>query len=38
MRRTERGIETTEVAVHKKAGKARYGWKEENGIWKKVKS
>jgi len=38
MRRTEGGIETTEVAVHKKAGKARYGWKEENGIWKKVKS
>ena len=38
MKRTGGGIETTEVAIHKKAGKARYGWKEENGIWKKVKS
>ncbi len=38
MKRTEHGIETTEVAVHKKAGKPRYGWKEDNGIWMKVKS
>jgi hypothetical protein len=38
MKRTARGIETTEVAVHKKAGKPRYGWKEENGVWKKVKA
>ena len=38
MNRTEHGIETTEVAIHKKAGKPRYGWKEEDGIWKKVKS
>lgn len=38
MRRGEGEIETTEVAIHKQAGKARYGWKEENGIWKKVKS
>ncbi len=38
MKRTGRAIETTEVAIHKKAGKPRYGWKEENGIWKKVKS
>ena len=31
-------LETTEVSVHKKAGKPRYGWKEDNGIWKKVKA
>ena len=37
MKRIAGGIETTEVAIHKKAGKARYGWKEENGVWKKVK-
>ena len=28
MKRTAHGIETTEVSVHKKAGKPRYGWKE----------
>lgn len=38
MKRTGHGTETTEVAVHKKAGKPRYGWKEQEGIWKKVKS
>jgi len=38
MKRTGDEIETTEVAIHKKAGKARYGWKEENGVWKKVKA
>jgi hypothetical protein len=31
-------METTEVAIHKKAGKPRYGWKEENGVWKKVEN
>jgi hypothetical protein len=30
-------LHTTEVAVHKKAGVARYGWKEESGVWTKVK-
>jgi len=30
-------LHTTEVAVHKKAGVARYGWKEEGGVWTKVK-
>lgn len=25
----------TEVTVHKKAGKARYSWYEEKGVWKK---
>jgi hypothetical protein len=38
MKQTANGIETTEVSVHKKAGKPRYGWKEENGVWKKVKA
>jgi hypothetical protein len=38
MKQTSRGIETTDVSVHKKAGKPRYGWKEENGVWKKVKA
>ena len=38
MKRTDGGIEATEVAIHKKSGKARYGWKEENGVWKKVKA
>ena len=38
MKETDAGIETTEIAVHKKSGKPRYTWKEENGIWKKVKS
>jgi len=28
-------LKATEVSVHKEAGKARYGWAEENGIWKK---
>jgi hypothetical protein len=30
-------METTEVSVHKKSGTPRYGWKEENGVWKKAK-
>jgi hypothetical protein len=38
MQKGDAGIETTEVSVHKKAGVARYGWKEEAGVWKKVKS
>ncbi|MFQ5600535.1 MAG: hypothetical protein ACE5G2_08275 [Candidatus Krumholzibacteriia bacterium] len=38
MKQTDGGTETTEVAVHKKSGKPRYGWKEDNGTWKKVKN
>lgn len=38
MQQTDEGIETTEVTVHKKSGKPRYGWKEVDGTWKKVKS
>ena len=32
----EEALQTTEVSVHKKEGKPRYGWKEESGTWKKV--
>jgi len=28
-------LKATEVSVHKKGGKARYGWVEKDGIWKK---
>ena len=28
----------TETSVHKINGKPLYGWKEENGVWKKVKA
>ena len=38
MQRSGDEIETTEVSIHKKAGKPRYGWKEEDGVWKKVKA
>ncbi len=37
MRKGEEGVDATEVAVHKKAGQPRYGWKEDKGIWTKVK-
>jgi hypothetical protein len=32
----EGGLQPSEVSIHKKAGKPRYGWKEEGGTWKKV--
>ena len=38
MKQTPGRMETTDVSIHKKAGKPRYGWKEENGVWKKVKA
>ena len=38
MQKGDAGIEPTEVSIHKKAGVPRYGWKEEAGVWKKVKS
>jgi len=38
MKKTSHGVDATEVAVHKKSGTPRYGWKEEAGVWKKVKS
>ncbi|MBI4395458.1 MAG: hypothetical protein HY548_00085 [Elusimicrobia bacterium] len=28
-------LQATEVSIHKEDGKARYGWVEEKGIWKK---
>ena len=35
MREGERGLQMTEVSVHKVDGEARYAWEEEKGIWKK---
>jgi hypothetical protein len=32
------GLIPTEIAVHKKDGRARYDWISENGIWKKTKA
>jgi hypothetical protein len=29
-------LEVTEITIHKKDGKERYGWKEEGGVWTKV--
>jgi hypothetical protein len=37
MIQTDGGTVTTEVAVHKKSGEPRYNWREEDGIWSKVK-
>jgi hypothetical protein len=37
MKKTDEGFKATEVAVHKKSGQPRYGWKEDHGTWKKVK-
>jgi len=30
-------LHASEIVVHKKSGVPRYGWKEEQGIWKRVK-
>jgi hypothetical protein len=35
MKSTEDGLQVSEVAVHKEAGKPRYGWVENNGVWSK---
>lgn len=36
MKGTEKGnLEVTEISVHKEAGKPRYTWYEEGGVWKK---
>ena len=29
-------LQTTDIGIHKKAGKTRYTWKEEGGVWKKI--
>lgn len=31
-------LEATEVSIHKKDGKERYTWREQGGVWKKVKA
>jgi hypothetical protein len=35
MKSTEHGLQVSEVAIHKEAGKPRYGWVEKNGVWSK---
>jgi hypothetical protein len=35
MKPTDHGLEVSEVMIHKEAGKPRYGWVEENGVWKR---
>jgi len=34
---SEGGLRASEILVHKKGGVPRYGWKEEQGIWKRDK-
>jgi len=35
MKATPMGLMVSEVAVHKEAGKPRYGWVEKDGVWSK---
>lgn len=35
MESTPMGLQVSEVAVHKEAGKPRYGWVEKDGVWSK---
>jgi hypothetical protein len=35
MKSTPMGLRVSEVAVHKEAGKPRYGWVEKDGVWSK---
>ncbi len=35
MKSTPTGLMVSEVAVHKEAGKPRYGWMEKDGVWSK---
>lgn len=35
MRNTDRGLQVTEITIHKEEGKARYNWVEEDGVWKR---
>ncbi len=35
MQETKKGLEVSEVSIHKEDGKARYNWVEEKGIWKR---
>jgi len=37
MKDTGKGLEASDVSVHKKNGEARYGWVEKDGIWMKSK-
>lgn len=35
VKEAESGLEVNEITIHKEAGKARYTWVEEKGIWKR---
>ncbi|MCI0695119.1 hypothetical protein L0337_24305 [candidate division KSB1 bacterium] len=35
MKSTPMGLQVSEVAIHKEAGKPRYGWVENDGVWSK---
>ena len=35
MKEGPHGLEVSEVTIHKQDGQARYGWVEENGVWKR---
>ncbi|HDP99897.1 MAG TPA: hypothetical protein ENN22_12030 [bacterium] len=35
MKATDTGLKVSEVMIHKEAGKPRYGWVEEGGVWKR---
>lgn len=34
MKESRAGLDVTEISIHKKEGKPRYDWMEENGLWK----
>lgn len=35
LKETDSGLQVDEITVHKEDGKARYGWVEEKGVWKR---
>lgn len=35
LKETGSGLQVSEIMVHKEDGKARYGWLEEKGVWKR---
>ncbi len=35
MKRDDRGLHVTQIMVHKVAGKPRYTWHAEKGVWKR---
>ncbi len=35
MKATDKGLQVSEIMIHKEAGTPRYGWVEEGGVWKR---